>query len=80
MKEGEKVKITVHIHSNNGRVIEIPDGIMDPSENNNKKLSHEEFKAALQSLAELSMKIHGPDAKPLSDYAMSRESIYEDHP
>lgn len=74
------MKITVHVHSNNGRVVEFPDGMMDPSANNNKKLSHEEFKAGLQRLAELSMKIDGPDAKPLSDYAMSRESIYEGHP
>ncbi len=74
------MKITVHIHSNNGWVVEFPDGMMDPLENNNKKLSLEEFEEIADRLAELSMKIHGPDAKPLSDYAMSRESIYEDHP
>ena len=54
--------------------------MIDPSENNNKNLSLKEFDEIVARLAELSMKIHGPDAKPLSDYAMSRESIYEDHP
>lgn len=72
--------LEVHIHSKNGRVKEISDGMMDPSENNHKRLSLEEFDEIVARLAELSMKIHGPDAKPLSDYAMSRESIYEDHP
>lgn len=72
--------VTVHVHSNNGRVIEIPDSMMDPLQNNNKKLSHEEFKAALGRLDVLAKKFAKPDAKPLSDYAVSRESIYEDHP
>ena len=72
--------LEVNIHSKNGRVIEISDGMMDPSENNSKKLSHEEFKAALERLDVLARKFAKPDAKPLSDYAMSRESIYEDHP
>lgn len=72
--------ITVYICSNNGWVVEFPDGMMDPSENNNKKLSHEEFKAALERLDALARKFAKPDAKPLSDYAMSRESIYEGHP
>lgn len=74
------MRIPVHVHSKNGQVIEIPDGMMDPPGNNNKKLSHEEFKAALQRLNVLAKKFAKPDAQPLSDYAMSRESIYEDHP
>ena len=72
--------IEVHIHSKNGEVIEIPDGMMDPSENKNKKLSHEEFKAALERLDVLAKKFAKPDTQPLSDYAVSRESIYADHP
>lgn len=72
--------VTVHVHSNNGRVIEIPDGMMDPLEHNSKKLSHEELKAALLRLDVLAKKFAKPDAQPLSDYAVSRESIYEDHP
>lgn len=72
--------LEVYIHSNNGRVIEIPDGTKDSLPPNNKHLSHEEFKAALERLDALAKKFTKPNAKPLSDYAMSRESIYEDHP
>ncbi len=72
--------ITVHIHSNNGFVIEIPDGTEDPLAGNNQQLSHKEFKAALERLDALAKKFAKPDAQPLSDYAMSRESIYENHP
>lgn len=74
------MKITVHIHSNNGQVKEIPGGTKDSPENNNKKLLHEEFKAALERLDALARKFAKTDAQPLSDYAMSRESIYEGHP
>jgi hypothetical protein len=74
------VPITVHIHSNNGFVIEIPDGTEDPLAGNNQQLSHKEFKAALERLDALAKKFAKPDAQPLSDYAMSRESIYENHP
>ena len=74
------ITIYTYSNSNNGRVIEIPDGTKDPLTTNNKQLSLEEFDQIVARLAALSMKIHGPDAKPLSDYAMSRESIYEDHP
>ena len=72
--------ITVHIHSNNGFVVEIPDGTEEPLAGNNSRLSSEEFKAILDRLAAKAMKFDGPDAQPLSDYAMSRESIYENHP
>ena len=72
--------ITIHIHSNNGFVVEIPDDVKDPLASNNSRLSSEEFKAILDRLAAKAMKFDGPDAQPLSDYAMSRESIYEDHP
>ncbi|MDE0085338.1 MAG: hypothetical protein OXU23_06475 [Candidatus Poribacteria bacterium] len=72
--------LEVYIHSNNGSVVEILDGTENVSINDNQRLSLEEFDEIADRLAELSMKIHGPDAKPLSDYAMSRESIYEDHP
>jgi hypothetical protein len=74
------VPITVHIHSNNGFVIEIPDGSEEPLRGNNQQLSHKEFKAALEEFDALVKKLAKPDDQPLSDYAMSRESIYEDHP
>lgn len=72
--------ITVHIHSNNGFFVEVPDGTEDPLASNNSRLSSEEFKAILDRLAAKAKKFANPDAQPLSDYAMSRESIYENHP
>ena len=72
--------ITVHIHSNNGQVKEIPDGMEDPSKDNDQRLSLEEFDTLADELADKFMEFVGPDVKPLSDYAISREGIYEDHP
>lgn len=40
----------------------------------------EEFEKLADELADYFKKNLPPDAKPLSDYAMSREGIYEDHP
>lgn len=79
-EEVKQMTVTVYICSNNGWVVEIPDRSDEVSTNNNQRLSLEEFDEIADRLAELSMKIDGPDAKPLSDYAMSRESIYEGHP
>ena len=72
--------VTVHIYPNERLILDIPDDTAKPLVNNNQQLSREEFEAALQRLADLSMKFGKPDAQPLSDYAMSRESIYEDYP
>lgn len=72
--------ITVHIHSNNGQVKEIPDGMENSSAGNNQRLSLEEFDTLADELADKFMEFVGPDVKPLSDYAISREGIYEDHP
>ena len=46
----------------------------------NPRLSHVEFEAALEEWDALVKKFAKPDDQPLSDYAMSRESIYENHP
>ncbi|MBS1798031.1 MAG: hypothetical protein JSS81_29710 [Acidobacteria bacterium] len=40
----------------------------------------EDFERLADELADFFEKNLPPDAKPLSDYAMSREGIYEDHP
>ena len=72
--------ISVHIYPNDGMLTELPDDMENSSAGNNQRLSHEEFEAALQRLDALVKKFAKSDAKPLSDYAMSRESIYEDHP
>lgn len=44
-----------------------------------RKLSIEEFEKLADLLADEVEKRMPEDAKPLSDYAMSREGIYEDH-
>ena len=72
--------VTIYIYANNGMSIEIPDYAEEPLASNNSRLSSEEFKAILDRLAAKAIKFDGPDAQPLSDYAMSRESIYEGHP
>ena len=72
--------IPVHIFSNAHKSFEIPDPMKDPFVDNNQQLSDEEFKALLEMLADISMKFTRPDTKSLSDYAVRREGIYEDHP
>ena len=72
--------ITVYICSNNGIPIEIPDYTETSIINNNQRLSLEEFDKIADELADLFMGFVGPDFQPLSDYAMSREGIYADHP
>jgi len=44
-----------------------------------KKLDDDEFEQIADLLADEFEKRLPKDAKPLSDYAMSREGIYEDH-
>ena len=44
-----------------------------------RKLSDDEFERLADELADYVEKHLPPDAKPLSDNAMSREGIYEDH-
>ena len=43
------------------------------------QLSNEEFEALADQLADEFMEYVGPDCPPLSDYAVSREGLYEDH-
>ena len=75
------MRITVYIHSNNAFVIEIPDGTEAPlAGNNNSQLSVEERLALLDKFAAKFTELVGSDVPPLSDYAVSREGIYEDHP
>ena len=49
--------------------------------NNNtpKKLSDDEFEVLADQLADEFMAYVGPNCPPLSDYAVSREGLYEDH-
>lgn len=72
--------VTIYTYPNKRFLFEVPDDPGDALTTNDARLSSEEFKAALDRLAAKAMEFDGPDAPPLSDYAMSRESIYEDHP
>ncbi len=44
-----------------------------------RQLSDDDFERLADELADFVEKYLPPDAKPLSDYAMSREGIYEEH-
>lgn len=43
------------------------------------QLSDDNFEALADELADEFMKYVGPDCPPLSDYAVTREGLYEDH-
>ncbi len=47
--------------------------------NNTTQLSDDKFEALADALADEFMKYVGPDCRPLSDYAVTREGLYEDH-
>ena len=74
------MSIPIYIHSNSNRFFEIPDPMEDSYMEDNQQLSPEEFKTLLDELTEISMKFTRSDVQPLSDYAVSREGIYEGHP
>ncbi len=46
---------------------------------NNPQLSNDDFEALADQLADEFMVSVGPDCPPLSDYAVSREGLYEGH-
>lgn len=79
-KEMKQMAVKIYIYANNGIPMEIPDYTEELLASNNSRLSSEEFNAILDQLAAKVKKFAKPDAQPLSDYAMSRESIYENHP
>ena len=74
------MKVTVYIYPNDRLHLEMPDNTEKTLVAENPQLSAEERKALLAELAEKFTEFAGPDFPPLSDYAMSRESIYEGHP
>jgi len=49
------------------------------NKNTASKLSNEEFEVLADQLADEFMDYVGPNFPPLSDYAVSREGIYEDY-
>lgn len=72
--------VTVYIYPNERLILEIPDDMDETLADNTSQLSLEEFETLADELADKFIEFVGPDAQPLSDYAMSREGIYEDHP
>ena len=74
------MKVAVYIHPNDRLDVEVPDDTEKTLGDEHPQLSDEEFEALADELAEKFMEFVGPDFPPLSDYAMSREGIYEGHP
>lgn len=77
----KQMTVTVYSYPNNNNLhLEVLDNAKKVSTVNNSQLSLEEFEALADELGKKFMEYVGPDFPPLSDYAMSREGIYEDHP
>ena len=72
--------VTVHIYPGERLSFEVPDDTDEIFRDNNSPLSIEERMALLNEFTTKFMELAGPDFQPLSDYALSREGIYEDHP
>ena len=72
--------LTIYIHANNRSLFEIPDDMERTLADDNSRLSTEERMALLDEFTNKFTEFVGPDFQPLSDYAVSREGIYEDHP
>ena len=54
-------------------------GLLQSAMNNTTQLSDDKFEALADALADEFIKYVGPDCPPLSDYAVSRDGLYEDH-
>ena len=72
--------VTVHIYPDKRLFLEIPDDTEEILVENNSRLSIDERMALLDEFTDKFMEVVGQDFTPLSDYAVSREGIYEDHP
>lgn len=72
--------VTVHIFPDEHLLLEIPDDKETALTHINSQLSVDERMTLLEQMADKFMEFVGPDFQPLSDYAISREGIYADHP
>lgn len=73
-------QLLLEIPDNNDRLFSrILDGTEEMLTDGSPQLSVDEFGALLDELADKFMEFAGPDVQPLSDYAVSREGMYEDH-
>jgi len=75
----KQMTVTVYSYPNNNLRLEVLDSAKKVSTVNNSQLSIEERMALLDKFTDKFTKLVGPDFPPLSDYAVSREGIYEDH-
>ena len=53
--------------------------LLQSAMNNTTQLSDDKFEALADELADEFMEYVGPDCPPLSNYAVTREGLYEDH-
>jgi antitoxin ParD1/3/4 len=60
-------------------LLEVLEAEVETLMSNNPQLSDDEFEALADQLADEFMVSVGPDCPPLSDYAVSREGLYEGH-
>ena len=60
-------------------LLELLEATMETLMSNNPQLSDDEFEALADQLANEFMVSVEPDCPPLSDYAVSREGLYEGH-
>ena len=72
--------VTVYSYPNRNFRLEVLSPANETSIGSNSQLSVDERIALLDEFTDKFTEYVGPDFQPLSDYAMSREGIYEDHP
>ena len=60
-------------------LLEVLEEAVETLISNNPQLSDDEFEALADQLVDEFMVSVGPDCPPLSDYAVSREGLYEGH-
>ena len=72
--------VTVYSYPNNHLRLEVLGDAEEAAVGKKSELSLEKRMALLDEIADMAMKFAGPDFQPLSDYAMSREGIYANHP
>lgn len=72
--------VTVYSYPNDNLRLQIFEDAQEASRSREAQLSVEERMALLDAFVDKFTGFVGPDFQPLSDYAVSREGIYADHP
>jgi hypothetical protein len=76
----KQMTVTVYSYPDNNLHLKVLSNAEEASTVNSSQLSVEERLALLDKFTAKFTELVGPDVPPLSDYAVSREGIYEDHP